>query len=143
MVLSLQWKRLLMPAYPKPSHGKLMKPRQELTIVVPLEPPTVNMYVRHTRAGRHYVTAEAKAYLEAVAIFARGRSVAGKAYRVSFIVYQGKGSKGDVDNYAKCVLDGLARAGVIHSDAAVNLLTIAKARDWDNPRTEITVSVLT
>jgi hypothetical protein len=25
----------------------------------------------------------------------------------------------------------------------VNLLTIAKARDWDNPRTEITVSVLT
>ena len=117
-------------------------PAQELTIVVPLEPPSVNHYVKHTRTGRHYVTAEATAFMDAVAIFARGRRLKGDAYRVGFIVYQGKGSKGDVDNYGKVVMDGLAKAGVIHSDAAVNLLTIAKARDWKNPRTEITVSVI-
>ena len=113
---------------------------REITFTVPLEPPTVNSYVRHTRKGRHYVTPEAKAFLSAVQVFAKGQSISAKEYRVSFIVYQGKGSKGDVDNYAKCVLDGLVKAGVIHSDAAITLLTIAKARDWDSPRTEITVA---
>lgn len=114
----------------------------EIRIVVPLEPPTVNHYVRHTRGGRHYITADAKAFLQAMHIFSRGQSVTAKFYRVRFTVFQGKGSRGDVDNYSKCVLDGLVKAGVIHSDAAITHLEIQKIRDWDNPRTDITVSGL-
>lgn len=113
---------------------------KQVRIVVPLEPPTVNHYVKHTRAGRHYITESAKAFLEAVYIFSRGSQALGKSYSVEFTVYQGKGSKGDVDNYSKCVLDGLVKAGVIHSDAAITELKISKRRDWDNPRTEIIVS---
>ena len=115
---------------------------REVSFTVPLEPPSVNHYAKHTRTGRHYLTREAKAFEEAVAIFARGRFCFAKEYRVSFIVFQGKGSRGDIDNYPKCVLDGLEKAGVIHSDAAVTMLTIAKSRDWNNPRTEITCSAL-
>ncbi len=114
----------------------------ELTLTIPLVPPSVNHYVRHTRKGRHYITREAKAFLAAVEIFAAGRKVAAKAYRVEFTVYLGKGARGDADNYAKCVLDGLAKAGVIHSDAAVAELAVGKRRDWANPRTEITVRAL-
>lgn len=112
----------------------------EVQFTVPLEPPTVNHYVKHTRSGRHYVTKEAQAFLESVYIFSRGvGALKAKAYHVMFTVFQGKGSKGDVDNYSKCVLDGLVKAGVIHSDAAVTNLWISKRRDWENPRTEIIV----
>ena len=111
----------------------------EISFTVPLEPPTVNHYVKHTRSGRHYKTSEAEAFLMAVKVYAKQQQVRAKSYHVAFTVFQGKGSKGDVDNYSKCVLDGLVDAGVIHSDAAVTNLWIAKRRDRDNPRTEIVV----
>jgi Holliday junction resolvase RusA-like endonuclease len=44
----------------------------DVEICVSLVPPSVNRYVRHTRSGRHYVTAEALAFKEAVGLFARG-----------------------------------------------------------------------
>jgi crossover junction endodeoxyribonuclease RusA len=113
-----------------------------LTFTVPLVPPTVNHYVKHTRNGRHYVTAEARSFKDAVGIFARGEQLNGKAYSVSFIVYLKAGQKGDVDNFAKVVLDGLVSAGVIDTDAKVKTLTITKERDVENPRTEITVGVI-
>jgi crossover junction endodeoxyribonuclease RusA len=110
---------------------------KELKLTIPLEPPSVNHYVKHTRTGRHYVTKEATAFMQAVAIIANGRSVAAKAYEVTYTVYQGKGSKGDVANYEKCVGDGLVKAGVIHSDSAITDYHQHKRRDWLNPRTEI------
>ena len=110
-----------------------------ITITVPLEPPSVNHYVKHTRSGRHYKTPEAIAFQQALALFAKHQSIKAKAYRVHYTVYQGKGSRGDVDNYAKCILDGMVHAGVIHSDAAITELSMAKQRDWENPRTEIRV----
>lgn len=114
----------------------------ELRITVPLEPPSVNHYKRLKVIGKHvstFVTKEAKAYMAALAVCASGRSVNAKTYAIAFRVYQGKESRGDVDNYSKCVLDGLVHAGVIHSDSAVVDLRISKERDWSNPRTEIIV----
>lgn len=114
----------------------------ELRITVPLEPPSVNHYKRLRVIGKHvstFVTKEAKAFFNAVSVCAEGRSVNAKNYAVAFRVYQGKDSRGDVDNYSKCVLDGLVHAGVIHSDAAIIDLRISKQRDWSNPRTEIIV----
>jgi crossover junction endodeoxyribonuclease RusA len=105
---------------------------------VPLIPPSVNHYVKHTRNGRHYVTAEAKAFKEAVAIFAKGR-VEADEYLVVSIVWLGAGQRGDVDNFPKVVLDALVDAGVIHSDAAVREIRFRKERDPKNPRTEIEV----
>lgn len=113
----------------------------ELCLTIPLEPPSGNNYVRHTRTGRHYKTAEAEAWYGAVSIFAAPHPlpVVGRRHEVEFTVYQGHGSRGDVDNYSKCILDGLVKAGVLLTDATVVRLVCMKARDRENPRTEITV----
>lgn len=110
-----------------------------LAIIVPLVPPSVNHYVKHTRAGRHYVTAEGRAYKEAVALFARGQSLRAKRYELEAAIYLGHGQRGDGDNFWKVIADGLVEAGVIHSDAAVSDWILRKRRDRRNPRTEITV----
>jgi len=111
----------------------------EVFILIPLEPPTVNHYVKHTRTGRHYKTKEAEAWLAAVCAIARGEHVAGKSHEVSYTVYQGYGSRGDVDNYAKCIIDALVTAKVLKTDASVVDLHAYKRRDRLNPRTEIRI----
>jgi crossover junction endodeoxyribonuclease RusA len=111
---------------------------REVSFTVPLVPPSVNSYVRHSR-GRHYVTREAKAFKEAVAILARGQTTRGDGYWIGIAIFLGKAQRGDLDNFAKVVLDALVKAAVIDSDAKVEELTLKKARDWQNPRTEITV----
>jgi crossover junction endodeoxyribonuclease RusA len=108
-------------------------------ITVPLVPPSVNHYVKHTRAGKHYVTKEAKAFKEAVIILAPRNVKFAEGYAVVLSVFLGAGARGDVDNFGKCALDALVSAGIIHSDAAIQSLTINKFRDRENPRTEITV----
>ena len=111
----------------------------EVSFTVPLVPPSVNHYWKHTRSGRHYVTAEGRAYKEAVALFARGQSLASKRYELEAVIYLGYGQRGDGDNFWKAIADGLVEAGVIHSDAAVTDWILRKRRDRANPRTEITV----
>lgn len=111
-------------------------------ITVPLVPPSVNSYVRHTRRGGHYVTPEAKAFKEAVVIIAKGKKVVAQMYCVETHIFYGKGQRGDLDNRAKLILDGLVDAKVIHSDAAVTVLNMRKHHDEFNPRTEITVTAL-
>lgn len=114
----------------------------ELSFIVPLVPPSVNHYKVRTRRGVTFVTKEAKAFKWAVSAFAQGRSVTAKKYALDVIVYLGKGKRGDGDNFWKCIGDGLKDAGVIHSDAAVKQWQMEVKRDWDNPRTEITVRAL-
>ena len=111
-----------------------------MKLTIPMEPPSVNNYVRHTRAGRHYKTREALAWASAVAVIANGCvHVEGKAHEITFTVYRGFKSRGDIDNAAKCVLDSLVTAGVLKSDASVVALHCYKRRDRENPRTEITI----
>ena len=98
-----------------------------MQIVVPGIPPSVNMYVRHSR-GRHYVTKEAERFQSDIAVLASGYKVDAPAYQIEIHVLLGKGQRGDVDNFAKVVLDGLVKAGVIHSDSAVQRLHISKER---------------
>lgn len=93
------------------------------------------------------LTPEARAYYDAVAIFARGRSVAKpKArYAVQIDVFLGPRQRLDFDNGFKCGLDALVRAGVIHSDAAVDGAQsncIVHKDERTNPRTEYTVTRL-
>jgi Holliday junction resolvase RusA-like endonuclease len=87
-----------------------------------------------------YVTPAGKAFLDAVALFARGQRLEAKAYAVTFHVYLGKGDKGDLANYEKGIGDGLTKARVITSDAAIMEYHMFKGRDWSNPRTEIIVN---
>lgn len=121
----------------KSTRGGFQSP---ISFTVPLIPPSVNDYVRHTRAGSHYRTAEAKAWDEAVAVCAMGRRIRAQAYCVSVVVYLGKGDRGDADNFLKCVCDGAVKAGVIDTDAKVAEVHLTKRRDRGNPRTEIMIA---
>jgi crossover junction endodeoxyribonuclease RusA len=114
----------------------------EISFTVPLVPPSVNHYWKHTRSGRHYVTAEGRAYKEAVACCARGQSVRAKRYEIEAVIYLGHGQRGDGDNFWKAIGDGLVEAGVIHSDAAVKRWVLELDRDANDPRTEITVKAM-
>jgi Holliday junction resolvase RusA-like endonuclease len=99
--------------------------------VMPMVPPSVNHYVKHTRTGRRYVTGEATAFKQALADFNRGEFVQGRAFSVQIDVTLGKGDRGDVDNFPKLCLDGLADAGAFRdfkgkplSDAYVTKLCV-------------------
>lgn len=120
-------------------------------------PPSTNHYKTPTMytgkdgyANRGFkVTPEAKAFKDAVAIFARGRTVAPATererktvrYRVGVHVVLGARARLDCDNSAKVAIDALQAAGVLHSDAKVVecALTIDRT-DRSNPRTEFFVS---
>jgi crossover junction endodeoxyribonuclease RusA len=104
-----------------------------------MEPRTVNHYVKHSRSGRHYKTKLATAFEDFGALFVKGQYLQAKAYHVRIEIYLGKGSKGDLDNFAKQPLDLLTKCGVISSDAKVTELYMEKHRDAKNPRTEIYV----
>lgn len=121
---------------------------RELRMTVHMEPPSGNHYKkpRFFAGGiSWYHTEEAKAWFQevlAAAIGIEAPTIEGKTHLIEYTVYQGFGSRGDVDNYAKCILDGLTRAEVLKSDASVVDLICHKRRDRDNPRTEIFIKAL-
>ena len=123
----------------------------ELSLTIPFEPPSGNHYKSFRVIGKHaswYLTKEAKAWHATVHDWARcwhgieTPLVTGKAHEITYKVYQGSGSRGDVDNYAKVILDGLVKAGVLKSDASVVAMHAYKFRDRENPRTEIHVRAI-
>ena len=128
-----------------------------VAFTVPLVPVSVNhayspiVYTGkdgYSHRGRK-LTAEAKAFKDAVAIFAKNRTVAPATdkerrkvkYAVQIDVYLGIGQRGDADNFGKNSIDGLVSAGVIHSDAFISscLITVHK-EDRYNSRTEYIVA---
>lgn len=115
-----------------------MKP-DWINFEMPGIPPSVNMYVRHTKTGRHYVSADAKNFQTVVGLYSRGKRIRAEEYGVKIVVYLGYKQKGDVDNFAKVVLDSMVKCEVIDSDAKVMVLHLFKFRDRDNPRTDVTV----
>jgi len=123
----------------------------KIEFTVPLVPPSVNHYKVRYRNGRTVVSGKAIAFKEAVAVFCRGRYVTGKTFSVGMGIFLGKKDKGDVDNFPKLVLDGLADCGVFRnkkgervSDAHVRYMVVSINGD-DRPEqglTEITVEAL-
>lgn len=129
-----------------------------LKLTIPMVPPGVNHYVRHTRNGRHYVSKQAEAFKEAVFLATERKFVVATgqdpAFQVDAWVYLGKGQRADVDGFGKLILDGLAYAQVFQhkrpnwacmvplTDSYVTDFNIRKRRDAENPRTEITVKAI-
>lgn len=104
-------------------------------IKVPMVPPGVNHYVKHTRAGRHYKTKEALSFEAIFPIYTKGQFVSAKSFKVFVRVVLGVGDRGDIDGYLKLPLDMCARTGVFRdlkgelmSDAHVDILTIVRDR---------------
>jgi Holliday junction resolvase RusA-like endonuclease len=94
------------------------------------------------------LTKEAKAYKEAVCIFAKGLTVSPLTdaerrrveYHVEVTVYLARRQRLDSDNTFKVAIDALAFAGVLRSDAFVlESKAIIVKNQRDNPRTHYIV----
>lgn len=108
-----------------------------MKIVLPL-PPSSNRYWRNCR-GRTFVSAEAKAFKQEVALLcatARVRPVEG-ACGVSMDVYRARRS-GDLDNKIKCTLDSLNKIA-FNDDSQIVEIKARRFDDKANPRVEIEV----
>lgn len=119
----------------------------EITLTIPGTPPSGNNYKRARvvtpRGGKSftswYDTEAAKAWWATVERIAAGRTIRGDSYTVSYAVHVKNLAGADVDNYAKCVLDSLQKAGVIDNDKKVIDLHGYRRIDRANPRTVIVV----
>jgi Holliday junction resolvase RusA-like endonuclease len=119
-----------------------------LKITVPLTPPSVNHYMKHRVATVNghstvmsYPSRDAKDWWKAVDKASVGHRLEADSFEIAYVVYQGTNERGDVANYAKCILDALVKASVIDSDHKVTALHAYKVRDRANPRTEITIRI--
>lgn len=126
----------------------------KVTITMPGQiPPSVNHYKVPIILRGHIAfkeTPRAKKFKEDLGWCAVGQSVdpmtdAGRRrvrYTLSLWVFLGHDARGDGDNFFKCVADGLQKAGVIHSDAAIKDWHCYVRRDAVNPRTVIEVEAI-
>lgn len=120
----------------------------ELRLEIPgMNPPSVGHYNAYRVVTPHgkkpfvqcYPTAKAKAWWDEVSRIAAGRKIRDAGYTVSLAVFTPTARVCDLDNMFKCVLDGLARAGVIDNDKNVIDLHGFRRIDRQNPRTVIIV----
>ena len=133
----------------------LSDPETVIAFTVPLVVPTGNHYkkpMHYTgRAGYTHLgfrlTAETKAFRQAVCIFARGRTCIPadprerrKArYNVTVKVTLGRGQRMDEDNCLKVSLDALQYAGVIDTDSKVHPVPFIIRDNRNNPGTEFLI----
>lgn len=119
----------------------------ELRLVVPMLPPSAGHYNRYRvvtpRHGKPFVqvypTDEAEAWWGMVQAVAAGRQLRGPSLELQYIVFFPDRRRRDVDNAAKCILDGLTRCGAIEDDSLIMDFHGHKRYDRDKPRTVIVV----
>ncbi len=118
-------------------HGQNLK-HLELRFSVPLIPPSVNHYKQPKARGGYYITAEAKAFIDAVPVFARPaapkswpwwgvdpKTAHGKPARLfyevelTFHIHRPRYLAGDSDNLEKVAFDALTTCGAITDDRYV------------------------
>jgi Holliday junction resolvase RusA-like endonuclease len=126
---------------------------KKLVITVPMLPPSVNHYVEHKGLGVHVKSAAAKAWERDWPIWGRQRSIVGKRFAVTIAYRFGPRDHFDVDNLNKCVLDCVAKSGMLRdakdkalSDSHVKCLHVEifdrpEHREL-GPQTEITIDAM-
>lgn len=101
---------------------------------LPYPPGTGNHSVRHVR-GRHYLTAQAKAYRGEVAVAAHRAGMAGRKLlgplRVRYVAAPPDRRERDSDNVEKPLKDALTKAGVWASDS--NKVIRSSTFEWAEP----------
>lgn len=102
-----------------------------LSLTIPY-PPSGNHMWKHTRQGKHYLTAEARSYYELVkaAVFQQGRLVnIDQPVEVACALYPPDKRRRDMDNAWKVIGDSLTKAGLWQDDSLIRKLTI----EWQPP----------
>jgi Holliday junction resolvase RusA-like endonuclease len=124
---------------------------ENLTITIPMLPPSVNHYIEHPAAGVHRKSAAARAWENDWPMFARGQFIVGKRFAVLLRYRFGPGDRADVDNLNKLPLDCIGKSGMLRdargkwlSDAWVKRLSVEINDDEraKGPQTEITITAM-
>ena len=107
--------------------------------------PVPQARTRSTRYGRHFTPKRSADYQETVRQIALesmsdcGWASGGRGpFSVDLDVYR-KADRGDVDNYAKALLDGMSKAAMWSDDARVHHLSVRILVDRENPRVHVFV----
>jgi Holliday junction resolvase RusA-like endonuclease len=98
-------------------------------VFLPGNPPNINHCYQHTKAGKHFLTAEAKAWIGAaaneVALAVRRQAWTTPATGTFDVLIEHTAKRQDVDGCAKIVLDTVSRA-LGFDDKLVRELTIRR-----------------
>jgi crossover junction endodeoxyribonuclease RusA len=106
-------------------------------------PPSINHYWRHAR-GKHYISAEGKAYRDTVRdVLAAGRAqtLSGRV-AVTIVANPPDRRKRDLDNVLKALLDALTHAGLWTDDEQIDDLRIVRDRVVAPGRVAVTARVM-
>ena len=102
--------------------------KQAVILTLPY-PPTGNLIWRHTKAGRHYLTDNARKYYQAVDDLFRLSSQPGildGKLHVEFDIYPPDRRKRDLDNAVKVLGDACTKAGIWKDDSQIYKLVVEK-----------------
>ncbi|OOH89518.1 crossover junction endodeoxyribonuclease RuvA [Pasteurellaceae bacterium 15-036681] len=102
-------------------------------------PPTVNHYWKHTKSGVHYVTAQGKAYQQAVGWLLKNAKKFECKVQLFVDIYPPDKRKRDIDNIFKALLDSLTKAGVIADDSLIYKLVAVKHEPVDKGMVRIRI----
>jgi len=120
----------------------------ELRLVVPMLPPSGNHYKSYRIVvpknggkpfAQWYLTSEAEAWMDAVAVVAGGQQLRGPSLELQYIVYLPDRRRRDTANFEKCLSDALTHCGAIEDDSLITDIHGHKRYDPANPRTVIVV----
>lgn len=102
--------------------------KQAVILTLPY-PPSGNHMWKHSRAGQHYLTQQAKAYYNLVAEVVRksghGGLLTGKLH-VECDIYPPDNRRRDIDNCFKVIGDACTKAGVWKDDTQINRLVLER-----------------
>jgi Holliday junction resolvase RusA-like endonuclease len=105
--------------------------------------PQAQQRARSGRGGRHYTPDESRHYQEEVALMARlhhnGPPIAGD---VIAIIQVHAERNGDLDNYAKALLDACVKAQVLRDDIDIEDLHIFRVPPTDPRKAEVRVTLI-
>ena len=123
--------RVAKPAVaPRPaSPGAKLTPLEPTLVELTLPwPPSANHYVRHTRAGKHYVTQAVKTFRLEVWNESKQRRVGLQTGPLVLHIEAHPPDKRrrDADNLVKCTADALQKAGVVADDYQFEIVTVKR-----------------
>ena len=108
-------------------------------------PPSGNHMWKHTRAGIHYLTPEARKYYADVAeifLLSRQKGVGAGKLHVEIDVYPPDRRRRDLDNLCKTIFDGCTKAGVWQDDTQIHKLIVEKMDAVEHGRVSVRVTTI-
>lgn len=109
---------------------------------VPGEPVAKERPRFNLKTGKVYTPHNTRAQEDAIALMARATGIKfGSDRVVVLLIFHTKNDTSDLDNYVKCVLDGINKSGVWNDDKQVDVIHAYRVNDAE-AQTEVIVQTI-